>query len=358
MTWLLAILALGFLVLIHEAGHFIVARLCRMKVETFSIGFGPALLSLQGKETEYRISMLPLGGYVRVAGMAPGDGTDENAPNSFMNKPAWQRFLVLAAGPFVNWLFAVVVLTALFTVGMQVPTKDAIVGQVLDDMPGAAAGLKTDDRIVSIEGKPIGSWVEMAQEIQAHAGRPMTMVVRRDGVDLTIKAMPNEAGKLGIGPATTTESYPLGESMKLAMGRTVEVVAGTFAGIAELFKRSGGAELMGPLGIVSTTADAARLNLMALFGIMVHISLALAIMNLLPLPALDGGRILFILIAAVRRRPIDAKIEAVVHGVGMLLLLGLLLFATWGDIGRQLNRARATETPPPTEQTAPTPAAP
>ncbi len=360
MTWLLAILALGFLVLIHETGHFLVARLCRMKVETFSIGFGPALLSLQGKETEYRVSLLPLGGYVRVAGMAPGDGTDETAPNSFMNKPAWQRFLVLAAGPFVNWFFAFVMLTALFTVGMQVATRDPIVGQVVDGTPAAAAGLMADDRIVSIDGKPIDSWMTMTQEIKAHAGKPMSLVVNRNGSDLTIKATPSEAGRLGIAAATVIERYPFGESMSLAAGKTFEVLKNIVVSLGELFKGSGEAQLMGPVGIVSTTAEAARMNVMALFAIMVQISLALAFMNLLPLPALDGGRILFILIAAVRRRPVDAKVEAVVHGVGMLVLLGLLLFATWGDIGRQISRARSSaEVPPaPTEQPAPKPAAP
>jgi regulator of sigma E protease len=345
MLWLLSILALGLLVLIHEAGHFLMARACGMKVESFSIGFGPALLTYQPGETEYRLSALPLGGYVRIAGMVPGDGTAEDAPGSFANKPAWQRFLVILAGPFVNWLFAFLLLTALFMVGFQVATKEPIVGTVVEATPAAASGLRPGDRLEAIDGVPLATWAQMTAAIVAHKSKPMEIAVRREGKEVRLTAIPTAEGKLGISPATTLERYPLGEAAPLAFQKTGQVLRETIASVASLFRGGQDAQIMGPVGIVSQTVEAARANLLALLAIMVHISLALSLMNLLPIPALDGGRLLFIFIAMVRRRPVNARVEAVVHAVGMLLLLGLMAYATFGDIGRQMGKAHpATET--------------
>ena len=354
MLYALAILALGLLVIIHEAGHFFVARACGMKVETFSVGFGPKLLTFQGKKTEYTLSLVPLGGYVRIAGMAPGDGTPEDSPESFVNKPAWQRFLVLLAGPAINYVFAFALLTVLFMIGFQVATKEPLVGQVLDGTAAASAGILPQDRVLAIDGSPVNTWAEMTAGIQAHKSRPMELKLSRNGAELNLTATPSAEGRLGIAPATTMERYAFSEAAPLALFKTGQVVKETIENVAMLFRGKGEAQIMGPVGIVSQTVAAARLNGLAFFAIIVQISLALAVMNLLPIPALDGGRLLFITLAMIRRKPVNARVEAVVHGVGVLVLLGLMAYATFGDIGRSLKRGSEPQNAPTTQQqTAP-----
>ncbi len=336
----ISILALGVVILVHEAGHFLVALACRMRVEVFSIGFGPALLAWHGKRTEYRLAALPLGGYVRIAGMTPGDGTPEDDPASFSNRPAWQRFLVILAGPFVNWMFAFLLLTVLFTVGIRVLTDQPII-EAVPGAPAVAAGLMPGDRIVAIDDGPIASFGDVVRAVEARRGRSMQLRVERGGVEQTLTATPGPDGLLGVAGQTRIERYPLGTSVGLALSRSGEILASTLDGVRRLVRRSGSANLMGPVGIVSETVDAVSREFANLFGILVQISLVLAVMNLLPIPALDGGRLVFILIAMVRRRPVDQKVEAVIHGVGLMLLLGLLAYATWGDVSRSLHRRGA-----------------
>lgn len=345
----IAILGLGLVILVHEAGHFLVARACGMRAEVFSFGFGPALLAWHGKRTEYRLSALPLGGYVRIAGMAPGDGTAEDDPESYANHPAWQRFLVILAGPAVNWAFAVLLLAALYTIGIRVGTNRPVVEEVAG-APAAAAGLMPGDRILAIDDQPIQSWSEVARNIEARRGRPMQIRVARGGAELTLTATAGPDGRLGIAGESRIERYPLGRSLSLALVKSGEVLVDAIEGLRQLVLRTGNAgQLMGPVGIVSQTVDAVSKEFFRIFWILVQISLVLALMNLLPIPALDGGRLLFILVAMVRRRPVDPKVEAVVHGVGFLLLLALLAYVTYGDIRRRIQPSETggSAAPPP-----------
>lgn len=333
----IAILGLGLIILVHEAGHFLVARACRMRAEVFSFGFGPALLAWHGKRTEYRLSALPLGGYVRIAGMAPGDGTPEDDPESFANHPAWQRFLVILAGPAVNWAFAVLLLAALYTVGFRVPTNNPVIEEVTG-APAVAAGLMPGDRIVAIDDQPIRSWADVTRGIEARRGRPMQLRVARGGAELTLTAATGPDGRLGIAGQSRVERYPVGRSLSLAFVKSGEVLVDALDGLRQLVLRTGNAgPLMGPVGIVSQTVDAVSKEFFRIFWILVQISLVLALMNLLPIPALDGGRLVFILVAMVRRRPVNPKVEAIVHSIGFLLLLVLLVYVTYGDIRRRIQ---------------------
>jgi regulator of sigma E protease len=336
----ISILALGVVILVHEAGHFLVALACRMRVEVFSIGFGPAILAWHGKRTEYRLAALPLGGYVRIAGMAPGDGTPEDDPASFANRPAWQRFLVILAGPFINWMFAFLLLTVLYTVGFRVPTDRPVI-EAVRGAPAVAAGLMPGDRILAIDDRPIASFGDVVRAVAARRGQPMQVRVERGGVEQTLTATTGPDGLLGIAGQTKIERYPLGASLGFALSKCGEILANTLDGLRQLLRGTGHADLMGPVGIVGQTVDAVSREFAALFYILVQISLVLAVMNLLPIPALDGGRLVFILIAMVRRRPVDPKLEAMIHGVGIVLLLGLLAYATYGDVSRRLHRSAA-----------------
>jgi len=341
----LAILAIGFLILIHEFGHYLVARALKMKVEVFSIGFGPALLKFHPGETEYRLAMLPLGGYVRIAGMAPEDGTPEGEPRSFANRPGWQRFLVLVAGPLVNWGFAFALLVGLFVVGYQVARPDPVIGMVMDGSQAAAAGLHPGDKVLSISGKPVGTWTELVAGIQASAGEPMQLLVERDGQQRTIVARTNEKGLLGVGPSAMTVKYPFGEAVGIAFIRTGEVAIGTIVALPKLFKKDSGVQLSGPAKIAEELAEAAETSATSFVNLVVLISLALALMNLLPVPGLDGGRLLFVLIEMVRRKPVNAQVEAIVHALGIVMLLGVLVFVTVREV-RDWGSDEAQASPP------------
>lgn len=359
MTILLAILAIGALILVHELGHFLVARGVGMKVESFSVGFGPALLSFHDKRTTYRIGMLPLGGYVRIAGMVPGDGSEPDDPASFMNKPAWQRFLVIFAGPFINWLFAFLLLSAILMVGYPQPSDEPVVGRIANGSAAAAIGLLPGDRILSVGGEPIQAWSDLQGVLGRNRGRAMPLEVSREGRVLSFTARTGADGRLGVYRQVVEASYPFPQAFGVAFVQTGTVVAESLKGFGKLLRGEEQADLMGPVGIVSETAEAARGGPTALLSFLVFISLALAVMNLLPLPALDGGRLVFIAIAMVRRRPVDPKVEAAVHAVGLLLLLGLILFATYGDVRDQVaKRGGLSNLPDAGAQVSPPPAQP
>ncbi len=353
MDTLIAVVAIGVLILVHEAGHFALARAFGMRAEVFSIGFGPPLLSLKGKRTEYRLSILPLGGYVRIAGMTPGEETGEEDAASFSNKPLWQRFLVLFAGPFTNWLFAFLLLAALMVGGLERPSPEPVIGKVKDGTPAATAGLHPGDRVLSVDGQPIASWKELVAAIGAHRGQPMELKLARRDEELRLTPTVGASGRLGVVPSTVVERYALGKALGLAFVQTGQIVSANLAGLWEALRGRGEAQLIGPVGIVGETVEAVRASPSTLALMLVMISLALSLMNLLPLPALDGGRLLFIGIAAIRKRPVSASVEAAIHAAGFVLLLGLILWATWGDIARRVKRSEPASAPAPT---APAPA--
>ncbi len=331
-----SVLSLGFLVLLHEAGHFLVARACRMRVEVFSVGFGPALLSYRGKQTEYRLSMVPLGGYVRIAGMSYADFPPDD-PAGFHARPAWQRALVLVAGPALNWVFAFVLLTTLYVVGFRVGTGQPVIAEVRG-RAAAAAGLLPGDRVLEVDGEVVSSWGELTRALGVHRGTPAELTVLRNDVQLALVARPGTDGRLGITPESRILQFPFGESVQLAAGKTTELVAGMLGMLRDGLLGRSAVELIGPVGIVTETVEAVRKDFLALFLILVQISLALAVMNLLPLPALDGGRLAFVLVGALRRRPLDLRVETVVHALGVLVLLGVVAVVSFTELRTALQR--------------------
>ena len=342
-----AVLSLGFLVLLHEAGHFAMARLCRMRVDVFSVGFGPALLSLRGKQTEYRLSLIPLGGYVRIAGMAPGDFPPDD-PASFFARPAWQRFVVLLAGPVVNWAFALALLASLYAIGFRVTTGAPVVEEVRSRV-AAASGLLPGDRVLEVEGEAVASWTELTRALGARATQTVDLKVLRNNVELTLSARLGPDGLPGITPESRIIRFPVGESLWLAFQKTGELGLGMLTDIRDWVRGKGEAQLIGPVGIVTETVEAVRKDFLSLFFILVQISLALSLMNLLPLPALDGGRLLFVVVGAVRRRPVDVRFEAIVHALGVLAMLVMLVWLSWGEIGKILPLGGAGSAPDASE---------
>ena len=338
-----AILAVSGLIVLHEAGHMVAARRLGMRVERFSVGFGPVLWSTVRGGTEYAVSALPLGGYVKIAGMAATDEISPDDPTAYCNQPAWRRVLVLAAGPGANYVVAVLLAVGLLaTVGLPAPDGSSRVGELTPGMPGALAGLQVGDRIVSVDGRAVGDWHGLVAELQRHPGQEVELVVERGepAQARPVRLTPRNDGGTGrVGFRPFTVRRQLGPVDALVEGFSVTNARAwdNLVGLGQLLKREQKAELAGPVGIVQELVRGARLGPDLFLTIVWNVSIALALLNLLPLPALDGGRLVFIAIEVVTRRRVNERIEGIVHGIGFAALLLMLLLVTFGDFAKMLG---------------------
>ncbi len=342
-----AIVAVSLLIVVHEAGHFLAARRSGMRVERFSIGFGPVLLAFRRGRTEFAVSALPLGGYVKIAGMAPGEDVDPADGGAYANQPAWRRFLVILAGPVMNYATAVAVAAALLaTVGLRTADPAARVGALVPGMPAEQAGLRPGDTIASVAGQPVDGWLPLVAELQRHPGQPIPLeVVRGDGTAaerLTISITPRDDGGVGrVGFRQHELVVRRGALSALGDGlvRTNAQLAGQLVAFAHAFSGRQKAELSGPVGIAQELVRGAREGLEPFFTLIWTISVALALLNLFPIPALDGGRLVFLAYEIVTRRRVNARVENALHLIGFLALIALLLGVTvFGDLARLRGR--------------------
>ena len=338
-----AVLAVSLLIVVHELGHHWAARRSGMRVERFSVGFGPVVASFRRGGTEFAVSALPLGGYVKIAGMAPGDDVAADDPSSYANQPAWRRFLVILAGPAMNYVTAVLLAAALLaTVGLRGPDPAARVGQVLPGWPAAEAGLRTGDRVLSVDGQPVAEWSALVSRFQASPGRPLAIEVERGGERLALTLTPREVngrGRVGFGQAAATQREGGLAAISAAFSRTNDFARAQLAAFGAVFRGAAGAELSGPVGIAQQLVAGARDGSGPFLALVWQISIVLAILNLLPIPALDGGRLVFLVIEMVTRRRVNERVESIVHFVGFVALVALLLGVTvFGDLARLFGR--------------------
>lgn len=335
-------LGLGLLMIVHELGHHLVARAFHMRVIKFSIGFGPALFRIQpkGSQTVYQVALIPFVAYVQIAGMNPFEETDPNDPSSYANASVTARIATIFAGPFANYLFASVLFFVAFSIGGKlVPSLK------VDVVPGsaaAAAQLKNGDRIVAINQQKLDNWDQMRTVVRANANKQLQVQVDRSGQRLTLAVTPKVSskdghGELGVESISDRHPVPLAEAAKNAIIRPAEVAGGMLSSLAGLFTGREKLELSGPLRIVSETGKAAALGIDYFFAILGVLSTVLGIFNLLPVPALDGGRLIFLGYEALTRRRPDARIEASIHTAGLFLLLVLIAFVTLKDIRAMLH---------------------
>lgn len=340
-----AILAVSVLIVVHEAGHYLAARRFGMGVERFSIGFGPVLFAFRRGDTEFAISALPLGGYVKIAGMAPGEAGDAADPRLFANQAAWRRFLVILAGPAMNYVTAILVAWGLLaTLGLRAPDPSARVGAILPDKPAAMAGLQPGDRIAGVAGNPVGSWMELVSEVQRHPGDEIALeIVRGEGDQarpLNLRIRPENDGGVGrVGVAQSTVLVRRGPGVALVEGfqYTNANAALQLRAFGSIFSKKQRVE--GPVGIARELVRGARAGIEPFLGLVWTISVVLAILNLLPFPALDGGRLVFLAYEIVTRRRVNERVEHAFHMVGFFLLIGLVLAVTlFGDLPRLLHR--------------------
>ena len=344
----LAILAFGLLIVIHELGHYLAARWSGMRVERFSVGFGPVIWSRRRGDTEWAVSAVPLGGYVKIAGMAPGEEIAADDRSAYSHQPAWRRFLVILAGPAMNYLLAVVLAAGLIaTLGLREPDSTSTLGDIIGGGAAERAGLRPGDRIVGAAGAPVADWMALVQAVRAHPGQDLPLVVERAGspagsppVEMTIR--PDDSGgigKAGIAPSLRAVRAGPIDAVGMAFQKTNDKAGEILGGLGQVVTCKQKAELQGPLGIAQEMTRSARAGAAPFLMMVWLISLMLAIFNFLPLPALDGGRLVFLVYEIVARRPVNQKVEAVIHTVGFLALLALLLGITvFGDLPRLFRR--------------------
>ncbi len=342
MTIIIAIIILAILVLVHELGHFLAARRIGIPVYEFSLGFGHRLYSTRKNGVEYSVRMIPLGGFVRMAGEEPGDMSH---PDGYSNRKPWEKMTVAFAGPFMNFVLAVFIFVYTFAViGVAQPVQDAIVGQILEDKPAYTAGLKTNDRILNVNGTDVGSWEHFVSTIQqSPIGTPLQLTVDRGGIilKLAVAAVADEAtGKpiIGVYPQVEFVRQGILQAIKLGFIQTYQMTMVLLSGLGMLFTGAANAsDLAGPVGITSMVGEAARGGLVYLLIFSAFLSINLGIVNLLPIPALDGSRMVFALVESVRRKPLDPEKEGFIHWMGFLFLMLIILFATYNDIVRLIK---------------------
>lgn len=385
MTIVLSVLALAVLIFVHELGHFLLAKYNNIAVLAFSIGFGPKLWKRRIGETTYSIGIIPLGGYVRMAGDDPlevealqsgkSQPTDKQTVSGvleaidpideailrdksrwFLNKGFWPKFWVVFAGPLFNIIFAVLAAFVVVTVyGAGEPIDKPIIGAMIPNFPAEKAGLKLKDFVKSIDGQEMTNWEQLAKYVRQSGGKEMLFKVERtdsDGVvsELDIKVVASSEGsflaseddikkgdvyRIGIEPGMIKKKVSLGTAAKISVLSTWFVTKDTWRGLSGLVTGKVSAKnLAGPIFIFSEAGKSAERGLDSLLGFMIVLSVSLAILNLLPIPVLDGGHLLFFMIEAIKGSPLSLKFREVSNQLGALIILALVVFSLGNDILR------------------------
>jgi len=423
------VLVLGFLIFAHEAGHFLVAKFFRVRVLVFSFGFGKRLFGFKHGDTDYRVSLIPLGGYVRMAGDSPEENL-EGADDEFLSKPKWQRFLILFAGPFMNIIIAIAFLAGLAMVGTEQLVTKPIIGEVLPDKPAARAGLQTGDRIVSIKGEPVKDFDDVRLLVSMNAGTPLEVVYVRNGqtqktsltpdreesdygpvgragitymiepvigrvekdsaaaaagllagdrivaaagkpvrdmtefataareannqpvalkvqrgagtLDVTIPAAKDPADiTRGVVPQTKLLKLSLLPALRYSVEENWKMLKYAGAAIGRMFRSEGSVkELSGPINIARISGEMLRRGWVQVIGLMAMISLQLGVMNLLPIPVLDGGHIMILMIEGIARRDLSVRVKERIQQFGFAALATLMLVVLYNDVITNVLRLR------------------
>lgn len=338
LTILACIFVFGVLVTVHEFGHFITAKLTGMKVEEFSIGFGPTIYQQQEGETLYSLRMLPLGGYNKIAGMDPDD--PEDPERGFNSKPVTSRMLVILAGSLMNIFLPVLIFFGLFLAfGMDVPENKPVLGQIIEGYPAEQSGLKEGDRILSINGKPVHEWLDIRKNIADSGMQPIPFEIQRDTEKLTITVTPGvnpETGKPFIGVVSSLKNVRLTpvQAAVASVSATKNIIKNMYASLYHMVTGKTKAEFSGPVGVAKMAGEVAHKGFDRLMQFTAMLSLNLAIINLLPLPALDGGHFLILLIEAVTGHKLGKTAMQNIQKVGVAMILALTIFATFKDLTR------------------------
>lgn len=356
------LLVLTIVVFFHELGHFMVARWNKVKVDAFSVGFGPELLGFNDKHgTRWKLCAIPLGGYVKFHGDADGASTPDferaaamseaEKEGSFLHKRVGQRAAVVAAGPIANFILAIVIFSLSFTfLGRFV--SDPIVSDVVEDSAAEEAGFQKGDLVVTIDGKQITAFSDIARIVAPNPEREMVVVIKRNGEEQTLKVTPrrqeredrfgnkNDVGIIGImnSPSQTdgriVKSGPV-EAVGQAVGETWFIISSTLYYLKDIvIGHQSADQLGGPIRIAKVSGEVATLGWEALIHLAAVLSVSIGLLNLFPIPMLDGGHLVFYAIEAIRGKPLGERAQEMGFRIGLSLILMLMIFATWNDISK------------------------
>lgn len=330
LTAITAIFIFLVVILVHELGHFLVAKAVGIKVNEFSIGMGPLIKEFEKGETKYSFRLLPIGGYVAME----GEDEDSNDPNSFTNAETWKKLLVIGAGAFMNFILAIVVFT-IVTISVGIPTTT--IGNIMESSPALNSSLEKGDKILEIDGVIINEWEDISNNInKVKPGEEIKLKIEKEDKEveeIEIEAMDYE-GRAIIGVEPTREKS-FTKSLSTGFKQTYYLVIAMFQFIKSLFQGKVGTEnLAGPVGVISQIGEVSKIGIIPVLTLLGVISVNLGFFNLLPIPALDGGRIFFLIIELFTGKSLDPEKEGLIHFIGFVLLISLMIFVTYKDIIR------------------------
>ncbi|MFH2012377.1 MAG: RIP metalloprotease RseP [Pseudomonadota bacterium] len=349
-TAISAIILLGALIFVHELGHFIAAKISGVGVLKFSLGFGPKILSRKIGETEYVLSAIPLGGYVKMIGEEPGEEkevSEDELSKSFSNKSLLKRSGIVFAGPLFNIIFAIFIFSVIYMMG--VPILTARVGDVLENSPAYEAGIKKGEQIVAVNGKTVSRWEELTKIIQDSNGEELNIQLKKDGILYDTRLKPKlftdknifgedvKVYKIGISASDEfiTERYNPFVAMVKGSQQTWRFTELMGVTIVKLIERTVPANTMGgPILIIQMAGKQAQAGISSFLFFMAIISINLGIVNLLPIPILDGGHLFFFLIEAIIRKPLSIKFREFAQQVGLVIIILLIVFVFYNDLSR------------------------
>jgi regulator of sigma E protease len=349
-------IVLGLLIFVHEFGHFIWAKIFGVKVLKFSLGFGPKLISKQFGETEYLISAFPLGGYVKMFGENPGELAEEKystaeLKRSFATRPVWQRFIIVAGGPIFNLIFAMILFFLIVLIaGIPQPVDTTKIGGVGQDSPAAAAGLQVGDTIIAIDGKETKLWEDVSELIKDSGGSEVILTIEREGKTLQIGVTPHMEKTKNIFGEEVGERYMVGiarsdeviyekvgliRALQAGITQTWSWIYLTVMGLIKIIQKVVPAsELGGPILIAQIAGERMKAGWLNFIYFMGVLSVNLGILNLLPIPILDGGHLVFFSVEAILRKPLNMRTMEIMQQIGLVLLGTLMIFVFYNDLVR------------------------
>lgn len=342
-----AIVVLGVLILVHEFGHYVVARIINVKVLKFSLGFGPKIFGIKGKETEYLVSAVPLGGYVKLYGEESEEEVLEEPQRAFSKQTPFKKIAIVVAGPLFNFFFAILIFILFNFFGFQ--TLSNIIGDVKDGYPAKMAGLQKNDKIVKINQKNVRTWEEISNIIKTGGNNTLEVVFEREGklyftkINPKVEKIKNVFGEevelpvLGIvsSDKLIKISYPIHESIYRGFKQFYELTKLTLLTVEKLIKRTVPvSSLGGPIMISQLAGETAKSGIYTFLAFMALLSVNLGVLNLLPIPVLDGGHIVLFLIEAIMRKPVSDKFKEAYTYVGMMIIILLTVTVFYNDIMR------------------------
>lgn len=347
------IVVLGILIFVHELGHFLFAKLFRVQVLKFSLGFGPKVFGRVVGETEYRISAFPLGGYVKMLGENPDEQNvdPEHQQGSFAHKSVLQRFCIVLAGPLFNLLFSVFLFFVIFSIaGLPVPVDNTRVGKVGDNSPAMTAGIKPKDTILQINGQDTKKWTDVLNGVKDSGGRPLTIALQRGPEHLEVQVTPAIDSAKNVFGEEVEKRYMIGimkddeivyshvnplQALREAFLQTWMFIYLTVMGFVKILQQIVPAsELGGPILIAQLAGEQMKAGWVNIFYFTGLLSVNLGILNLLPIPVLDGGHLVFLTLEGIRRKPMNERAQVIAQQIGIAFLGTLMVFVFYNDIVR------------------------